>query len=286
LNRRIKGNTKLFAVIGDPISHSISPEIHNTIFDRIQANNIYIPLKIKASELEQYIPVLRNNFAGFNVTIPHKQRIISYLDDLDERAKFYGAVNTVKVVDGRLIGYNTDGYGFIKSLEAEGIDITGKKVLLIGAGGAARVAAFEILQKGAFLTIANRTLEKAQNLKQELVSLLGIDRIDVCRLDEVDKGYFCIVNATPVGMWPEVDEMPIRDKVLKGAKVVYDMVYNPYRTKLLQYAEEYGCKGINGFPMLFYQAVKAQEIWADRYIGKELLFPIYEEIEAYLYKKK
>ncbi|WZL73139.1 shikimate dehydrogenase [Clostridiaceae bacterium 35-E11] len=275
----IKANTRLYAVIGDPIGHSMSPEIHNQIFYQNQQNALYISLKIAIEDLEKSIPLLRDNFIGWNITKPHKQRIIPYLDALDERAKWYQAVNTVKNVNGRMIGYNTDGYGFINSIEKEGINLRNQKVLLIGAGGAARVAAYEILMKDGCLTIANRSIKKAEDLKKELMRNTGKEEIAVCSIEEVHQNYDCIINATPIGMYPEIEAMPIAEKIVKHAKIVYDMIYNPYKTKLLQKAEHYGCKCINGFAMLFYQAVKAQEIWTGDLIDPNLLMPIYEELE-------
>jgi shikimate dehydrogenase len=275
----IKTNTRLYAVIGDPIAHSMSPEIHNRIFYENQKNAAYIPLRIRIEDLEKSMPLLRDNFAGWNITKPHKQRIIPYLDALDERARWYQAVNTVKNVEGRMIGYNTDGYGFISSLEKEGIELSNQRVLLLGAGGAARVAAYEIVMKDGILTIATRSIQKAQDLQKELILNTGKKQVDVCSMEALGKDYDCIINATPVGMYPQIEDMPIVQSIVKHAKVVYDMVYNPYKTRLLQAAEYYGCKGINGFAMLFYQAVKAQEIWMGDSIDQNLLMPIYAELE-------
>jgi len=281
MNVRVDGNTKLFTVIGDPIFHSLSPQIHNTLFDEMGLNSLYIPMKIEQLNLAQSIPVLKNNFEGFNVTIPHKQKIIKYLDELDKRAEWYRAVNTVKKVDGKLIGYNTDGYGFMKSLEIEGVDINERRILVVGAGGAARVVAYELLVNGGYLTIANRTVEKALALKKELVINTGIDNVEVCSLDDVKEGYYIVVNATPVGMYPRINDVPLDKKVLRGTGVIYDLIYNPYRTKLLQYGEESGCKVINGFSMLFYQAVKSEEIWTGKTLDDDVLFSVYKDIETY-----
>ncbi len=283
MDKGIKGNTKIYAVIGNPIEHSFSPVIHNSIFEKIKENAVYIPLKIEEEHLKQSIFLLRNCFKGFNVTIPHKQKILPYMDDLDENAKIYGAVNTVKVKDKKLIGYNTDGYGFIKSLEMEGALLQDQPVLLLGAGGAARVAAFELLKKGARLTIANRNIQRANMLKKELIESLNIPQIKTCKLEEIHDEYLCIVNATPVGMFPYEDDIPVSVEVIKNSKIVYDMIYNPYRTKLLQTAEHYGCKVINGFSMLFYQAVRAQEIWLEKKaLSKTVLNTVYQGIKSSL----
>lgn len=286
MNDRVKGNTKIYGVIGNPIEHSLSPEIHNSIFDKNHYNYIYIPLKIREEDLSDSIYTLKNNFQGFNITIPHKEKIIPYLDEVDREAQLYGAVNTVKVINGKMIGYNTDGYGFIKGFEMEGIDIKGKKVLLLGAGGAAKVAAYEILKKGAFLTIANRNREKAKRLKDQLISTTGIDKINICGIEDISGKYFCIVNATPIGMYPKIDEIPIDKGILEDVSVVYDMIYNPYETKLLRTAKEYGCKRMNGFSMLFYQALRAQEIWMDKDFDEKSFIKIYKEVERYFLNRE
>ncbi len=282
MNTMIKGNTKLYCVIGNPIEHSISPQIHNSIFEKLENNSIYLPLNIKRENLQESVGVFKNSFKGFNVTIPHKQDIINYLDELDEQASIYGAVNTVKVQDGRLIGYNTDGYGFSKGLEINNIDVKEKSILLLGAGGAARVVAYELINKGASLTIATRDEKKAKNLIKDLENIFGKNSSSYEDINKVKAGYFGIVNATPVGMAPQVDAIPINEDVLKGTEFVFDLIYNPYKTKLIEVGESYGAKGINGMVMLFYQAVRAQEIWKGYTLEDSKTLPIYEEVEKYL----
>lgn len=282
MNERIKGDTKIFSSIGDPVKHSLSPQIHNSIFDLNNLNNIHIPLKITEEDLEKYMVILRNNFAGLSVTKPHKQSIIPFLDKIDDEAKRYNAVNAIKIEDGLMVGYNTDDYGFVKSLEINNIDINGKDILLIGAGGAAGVLSFEILRLGGNLTISNRSIEKAANLKEELSKYWDHNKINVCKIEELNYGYFGIINATPVGMFPNINEMPISEHVLQNTNFVFDLIYNPYSTKMLQSAKNYGCKCINGFSMLFYQAVKAQEIWTGINSDKDALLSIKSQIENYL----
>lgn len=281
---RVKGDTNLFASIGDPVVHSISPQIHNSIFSMNSLNNVHIPLKIAKNELEKYIVCIRNNFTGISVTKPHKQNIIKYLDQLDNDADKFKAVNTVKIENGLLKGFNTDGYGFVKSLELYDIDVNDKNILLIGAGGAARVIGFEILRLGGKLTIANRTVNNAAALMEDLSLHWDRDKINICPIEDLNCGYFGVINATPIGMYPNLGESPVKKSILKGSSFVFDLIYNPESTLLLDYSRELGCKCINGFSMVFYQAVKAQEIWTDRIIDKESLLIIKEEIEAYLRK--
>lgn len=284
MDTRVKGDTKLFASIGDPVMHSISPQIHNSIFSLNGLNNVHIPLKIAKDELEKYIALIRNNFTGISVTKPHKQNIIKYLDYIDADADKFKAVNTVKIENGLLKGFNTDGYGFIKSLELYDIDVKDKRILLIGAGGAARVIGFEILRLGGKLTITNRTINNAVSLMEDLSQHWDRDKINICPIEDLGCGYFGVINATPVGMYPNIGESPIRGSILNGTSFVFDLIYNPESTLLLDYARDSGCKCINGFSMVFYQAVKAQEIWTDKTMDKESLLIIKEEIEAYLRK--
>ena len=279
---RVKGDTRLFASIGDPVMHSISPQIHNSIFSTNGLNNIHIPMKIVKGELEEYIACIRNNFTGVSVTKPHKQDIIKYLDYIDDDADKFNAINVIKIENGLLKGFNTDGYGFTKSLELYDIDVKDKEILLLGSGGAARVIAFEILRLGGKLTIANRTIDNAVMLAGELSQYWDIDKINILPIKDLNCGYFGIINATPVGMYPDIEKSPIKKEILKGSSFVFDLIYNPEITLLLDYARDLDCKYINGFSMLFYQAIKAQEIWTDRITDEKDLLMIKKEIETYL----
>ena len=256
----INSKTNLYAVIGDPISHSLSPIIHNTVFNKRDMDSIYISLLVRRPNLKNELELLRNNFKGFNVTIPHKETIIPYLDQVDPLALEYGAVNTVKVIDGKLIGYNTDGHGFLKSLDSINVSLRNKKVLLLGSGGAGRMAAFEIVKSGGNLTIATRNISKAKLFKDDILKSYNMI-IDILQIEEIDLSFDIIINSTPVGMYPNIDECPINEKVLQGAELVYDMIYNPYETKLLCLGQKSGAKTINGLPMLVYQGLKSMEIW-------------------------
>ncbi|KAB3526742.1 shikimate dehydrogenase [Alkaliphilus serpentinus] len=280
-NRIITSNTKTFAVIGDPISHSLSPVIHSLFYNKLSLDRLYITLKIKEQELGNGIPFLRENFGGFNVTIPHKEEILQYLDEIDDEAKAYGAVNTVKITDGRLIGFNTDGYGFSKTLQLEGVDLRNKKVLILGAGGGARVVAFELIKMAAKVTIANRNLKRAEELKLDIEEANKGYKVKAIDIIKIQDAYDCIINTTPLGMGNLIDSIPIKEENLQGAEVVFDLIYNPYQTKLLKCAKTIGSKGINGLQMLFYQGIKAQEIWLDQKIDEEIIQSLYKEFVDY-----
>lgn len=273
--------TKLYALLGSPVKHSISPVIHNSCFTVQQLPCKYLALNISPDYLAQTIPLLRENFQGFNVTIPHKQAIMAHLDEIQEQALLCGAVNTVKNEGGRLIGYNTDGAGFMKAFDMYGMKVAGKKVLLLGAGGGARAVLYELLQQGCHVTVANRSTERAELLKQHLAGI-GTGRITVWPEQPVTGNFNILVNTTPVGMTPHVDAMPIAPEILNQVEVVYDLIYNPYETRLLYEAGQRGCQIINGFPMLFYQALEANRIWTGKPLVHEVEKRFFEELVEYL----
>ncbi len=274
----ITSQTKLYGVIGDPISHSLSPVFHNYFLSQRNINGIYIPLKISSNNLASKLKLLKNNFSGFNLTIPHKENIMKYLDEIDDLAMEYGAVNTVKVVDNKLIGYNTDGVGFVKSLEYMNVNLKGKDVLLLGAGGAAKVIALEVIKLGGNLTIANRDIERALQVKNQITKLYDVS-INLVKLAELNSSFHVIINSTPIGMYPHINECPISSNLLEGTELVYDLIYNPYETKLLQLASKLGAKTINGLPMLIYQGLKSLEIWTGELATTEEEQVLYNEVK-------
>ncbi len=269
MSTAISGKTKLYGVIGDPISHSLSPIFQNQLLKQEQADAVYLPLRVTAENLKADVEFLRHNFAGFNVTVPHKEKIMPYLDGIDETAREYGAVNTVKVCEGKLIGYNTDGAGFARSLEDINIDLKGKKILLLGAGGVAKVIALEIIKQQGKLTIANRNQQRAEDIKVGIKKRFNID-IDVADIKNIRDSFQIIINSTSVGMYPQLNACPVTVDLLKGTELVYDVIYNPVETKLLEQGKLLGAKTVNGLPMLLYQGIKSFEIWWEK--GAETLF--------------
>ncbi|MBQ2704496.1 MAG: shikimate dehydrogenase [Clostridia bacterium] len=244
-----------FAVIGHPIGHTMSPYIHNRLFELSGKTVTYYKYDINPDNLaEQYDKILKK-LDGFNVTIPHKQAIIPLLKGLDESAFFYGAVNCV---DKNGIGYNTDAFGFCTAINKKGISLEGK-VLLLGSGGAARTIAFEAIKAGCELTVAARGIS-GLTLKNEIAEKLG-KQIKVIPFNEVCGGYDLVVNATPVGMYPNTDVSPLSDGQLCGCKALFDAIYNPRKTLLMKFAEDCNMKIAEGMAMLVWQAVRAHEIW-------------------------
>lgn len=254
--------TKTYAVIGDPIDHSLSPNIHNAAFRELELDCTYIAYRIPKGELEEGLDALKKiKIAGFNVTIPHKVEIMKYLDKVDEDCSLIGASNTVSNNDGELKGYNTDMDGFLEPIKRRDIPIKDSKVLLLGAGGAARaiVAGFT-KEKADSITIANRTKENATLLAQ-FAHKIGINATGIS-LDEIGDSisdYKFIVNASSIGLKNEPIPLPI--ETVNQDSIVYDIVYKPMNTDLIKKSKQKGATVIYGYEMLLGQAAIAFEIW-------------------------
>ncbi|GAB0168642.1 shikimate dehydrogenase [Lysinibacillus sp. CTST325] len=257
---------KWFAVMGDPIEHSKSPAMHNAWFEELSIDATYIPVHVSSENLESAVAGLKTlGASGWNITIPHKTAIIPYLDELDELAIKMGAVNTVvRTKEGRLKGYNTDGVGFVRSLEeAVGKSHKDKPVLLIGAGGAARGIAFAMQQQGyTNLTIANRTVANAQAIVDEM----GVGHaISLAEAEETLADFGILVQMTSAGLATGNFSMPFSlERLAKGA-IVADIVYNPLMTPFLKAAEEKGATVVTGLGMFVHQGAIAFEHWLGEY---------------------
>lgn len=248
-----------FCLIGHPLGHSVSPEIQQKLFRLNGLSGEYILREIVPGELGGKIAELQS-FDGFNITIPYKKEIIPFLNGVSEKAGIYESVNTVKNENGRLIGYNTDAEGFRRALAAFSLPLEGR-VLLCGAGGVASTIACTALQNGCALTVAARNFEKAAAFCDGLRSRFPGKIIEPSFLKTVSGRFDLVVNATPAGMLHYNNENPVPEPVLRAAGGVFDTVYNPAQTPLLQRAGELGIKCGGGMPMLVWQAAAAQEIW-------------------------
>ncbi|WP_456472570.1 shikimate dehydrogenase [Methanocaldococcus sp.] len=257
----INAKTKLIGLIGHPVEHSLSPIMHNAAFRDKNLNYVYLAFDVKPEKLKYVIDGAKAlNIVGFNVTIPYKVDIIKYLDSLDKDAELIGAVNTIKIEEDRAIGYNTDGIGARRALEEELGEVKNKKILILGAGGAARAVAFE-LAKNNYIIIANRTVEKAKKLAEEIKEKLNAE-VEYSDLNPNLEGVNIVINATSVGMYPNVDVKPLLTaEQLKDVEAVMDLIYNPLETVLLKEAKKAGVKAINGLGMLIYQGAEAFKIW-------------------------
>jgi len=253
---------KRFAVIGDPIEHSLSPNIHSAAFRELNLDSSYIGYRIPKGELEGGVEGLKKiKINGFNITIPHKIEMMKYLDKMDESCSIIGAVNTVVNNEGVLKGYNTDMDGFLEPLKKRNIAIQNSKILLIGAGGAARAIVAGIAkEKAASIDIANRTIEKANNLL-EFATKLGLSA-NVKKIESIDtstENYNIIINATSIGLKDEPS--PISFEGINEKTVVYDIVYTPMNTDFIKKAKMKNAIIIYGYEMLLGQAIRAFEIW-------------------------
>jgi shikimate dehydrogenase len=257
-----KKMSKTFAVIGDPIDHSLSPNIHSAAFRELNLESSYIAYRVPKGELSEGVESLKKiKIDGFNVTIPHKVEMMKYLDKMDESCSVIGAVNTVTNTEGILKGYNTDMDGFLDPFKKKEIKIQDTKILLLGAGGAARaIVAGVAKEKAKHITIANRTLQNANNLTQ-FANKIGLDAnaITIENVGDDLKDYDIIVNATSIGLKNEPS--PISLESIKPETIVYDIVYMPMNTDFLKKAKGKGGKIIYGYEMLLGQAVRAFEIW-------------------------
>ncbi|MBI4496105.1 MAG: shikimate dehydrogenase [Deltaproteobacteria bacterium] len=253
---RIDAATQLFGVIGNPVRHSLGPILHNGAFREMGLNAAYLAFEVQ--DLARAMEGIRGlGIRGMSVTIPFKSAVIPYLDELEEVAGRIGAVNTIARRNERLIGYNTDWSAAIEALE-EKVPLAGKNVLLLGAGGAARAVAFGLKERGARVSICNRTPQKAAGLARELgfVHLLPAD------LKRVEAEV--LVNATSAGMSPRAEETPVPREALKEGMIVMDIVYRPLKTRLLREAGERGCRTVDGLEMFARQAAGQLTIWTGR----------------------
>lgn len=264
----ISGKTKVCGIIGDPVEHTLSPAMHNAAFNDLKLDFVYVAFKVKTSELENAMSGVRTlGIHGLNVTMPHKNAVIKYLDEIDPTAKFIDAVNTILNKDGKLIGFNTDGVGAIKALKENGLNLNGKKLLLLGAGGAANAIAFHAAQGVEELVILNRTAEKAKKLaevlRREFNKKIRANSLSASSIEEELKDSDILINATSIGMHPKVDQSPVRSEWLRSNLCIMDIVYNPIETRLAKDAKSKGAKVISGIEMLIYQGSASFEIWTN-----------------------
>ncbi len=260
--------TRLFCLIGDPVEHSLSPAIHNAVFKKLDLNCAYAACRVKREDLANAISGLRGlGIAGANVTIPHKVAVVRMLDAISDEARIIGAVNTIKC-NGGLTGYNTDGMGALRALRKGGADPKGKRVLMLGSGGAARAIAVTLGLRGnpGSLTILGIDMRELGKLARDVAKGTGLRAIGA-RLDEKTlrdelQGADLLINCTPVGMHPKVNETLVTADMLREDIDVMDIVYNPLETKLLREAKKAGVRhAIGGLEMFVNQGAEALRIW-------------------------
>jgi shikimate dehydrogenase len=272
----ISGKTRVCGVIGDPIGHTLSPTIHNAAFSYLGLDFVFLAFHVKVSELENAMRGLRGlGIHGLNVTMPHKSAVIGFLDEVDFTVRFLGSANTILNRDGKLSGFNTDGVGALKALLENDVDPSGKKVLLLGAGGAAKAIAFMFVPEVGELAILNRSAEKAKELAETLGHMFnqkvvgGALSPDSIKTNLRDSDV--LINATSVGMKPNLSQSPVSSEWLRSDLTVMDIVYNPVETKLAKDAKAAGAKVVNGVEMLIYQGAASLEIWTGKSAPIEIM---------------
>eukprot|EP00898_Chlorokybus_atmophyticus_P005029 jgi/Chlat1/5527/Chrsp369S05341 len=274
---RHKANTKVFGLIGNPVSHSRGPQLHNAAFAHVGVEAVYVPFLVDS--IERFLATFTSSdFAGFSVTIPHKEAAMRCCDEVDPVAKAIGAVNTlVRKADGTLFGYNTDYSAAISAIEdglrsrdlvgsAQGSPLQDKVVVVVGAGGAGRAVAFGAAQKGARVLIANRRAERAE----ELAQAVGCESIPWTKLTEGAQGDV-LANTTSLGMHPNEDQTPVPQNALRGYSIVFDAVYNPLETRLLREAKACGAVAVSGVEMFVGQAADQFQLFTGKPAPRELM---------------
>lgn len=267
---------KKFAIIGNPVQHSLSPLMHNWVFKKLNLNAQYIKIKLDSNDLINIVQNVRDGLLdGINITLPYKEEIIPMVDIVNQRAKYISSINCISVLKNKLIGNNTDWYGFSQLLKRHEIDVTMKDIIILGYGGAAKSIVFALRQLGANkIYIFNRNIDKKNTLLNNDIHRLSMDN-----LNNYIKHESIIINTTPVGM---KDNNSLLDKkVLNNKQIIIDIIYNPLNTTMLKMGMEIGAKTINGLDMFIYQGLASLDLWFGKSISKQVNFI---EIKSYLEK--
>ncbi len=264
----ISGKTAVYGIFGHPVEHTFSPGMHNAAFRKTGLNACYVPFSVSPERLDRAVQsIIPLGLRGLNITVPHKEKVIPFLDTLTDDAAMIGAVNTIEVRDERLIGHNTDGRGFLRSLAEDAhFRPRGKAFAIVGAGGAARAVGCSLALAGAReVLFYDVDMRKAQKLARELSKHIGpkVWAISAAEFAQRAPRVDCLINATPIGLRPE-DPLSIARELITKSHLVCDLIYNPRNTKLLQAARSRGAKTLGGIGMLLYQGVIAFEIWTGK----------------------
>lgn len=286
----INGTTRLCGLIGNPVAHTLSPVIHNTLAKKLGHNLVYVPFFVEKGRLSEAVKGAYGlHVLGLNVTVPYKSEVIGCLEEIDALAKKIGAVNTLVRTEGGYKGYNTDISGLYRAMQEEGIEITGKKVVLLGAGGAARAAAFLCGEKKAEkLYILNRSEEKAKLLSEEINAAFGANNVCPMALADYEKlpeEKMIVIQGTSVGLYPNTEEAVIEDEAFyQRTAAAVDLIYKPAETKFMRLSRKAGAKACNGLKMLLYQGITAYELWNETVVSKEESREIYEALKEAVLK--
>lgn len=283
----VNGLTKTCGLLGNPVEHTLSPVIHNTLAELTGINLVYLPFLVEKDQLKEAVQGARAlHISGLNITVPHKEKILPYLAKTDDLAEKIGAVNTLVAEENGYKGYNTDMPGLYRAMASDGIVVEGEKVLLLGAGGVARAVAVMLCDKAKQIIILNRTLEKAAAIAEEVNGYAGRKVVTSLPLDTYaclpDKDYLAI-QATNVGMYPHTDEALITDPAFyEKIRIGYDLIYNPSETRFMQQVKAAGGQAYNGLKMLLYQGIIAFELWNNCKITEEQAAVVYRKLQERL----
>lgn len=284
----IKGTTRVCGLIGNPVGHSVSPAIHNNLAQLTGKDMVYTTFKVEKGDVASAVKGAYSlNILGLNVTVPHKSEVIDSLVDIDPLAKAIGAVNTLVRVDGGFKGYNTDILGLARELEDEGIELADSKVIILGAGGAARAITFLCSSNGAKkIYLLNRTVDKAQDIAHAVNTHFHNEKVipmNIADYADIPGDDYIVIQTTSVGLHPNDTAVVIDDEAFyKKAAVGVDIIYNPSETMFMKLIKAQGKKAYNGLKMLLYQGVSAYELWNDCKITKEEADEVYKCLEKEL----
>ena len=256
--------TKVVGLIGHPVAHSLSPVIHNSLYSSLCFDMVYHAFDVMPNQVEEAVKGFSAlGFIGFNVTVPYKEAVFEIVEHIDSDAQAIGAINTIKIDNGKLIGYNTDGQGFLQSLSQSGFSTYGTKVVILGAGGSARAIGVAVAgEKPESITIVNRTFQRAEDLADIINQYKNQKLVRAAKAIPNDADI--IINTTNLGMWPNIEGNPMQGYTLNKHTFVCDIVYNPRETAMMQYAMSQSCETMGGLGMLIGQGLRAVEIWLDQ----------------------
>ena len=282
--REIDGRTRTCGLLGCPVEHTLSPVIHAALAELTGINLAYLPFRVEKEALEDAVRGAHAlNVLGLNVTVPHKERVLPFLDGIDPLAERIGAVNTLVRTEKGYRGYNTDMPGLYRAMVSDGVQVDGESVIILGAGGVARAVAFMLADRAENIILLNRTVEKAAAIAQEVNAFTGLETASAMPISDYEKlagGGYIVVQATNVGMYPDTDSVVISDKAFyEKVRIGYDLIFNPADTLFMRKVREAGGLSHNGLKMLLYQGILAYELWNNVKITEEQALWVYDRLK-------
>jgi len=280
----INGYTRVCGLMGNPVEHTMSPVIHNTLSEKLGQNLVYVPFHVPEGHVREAVEgAFALNLPGMNVTVPYKSEVIPFLKDIDPLAGQIGAVNTLVRMEGGYRGYNTDMPGLYRAMCGDGVKIAGEKVLILGAGGVARAVAMLLAQKGAAeILLLNRSVDRAVLVAEEVNVIVGRQLVKAMPLADhvrLPEEKYLVIQATNVGMFPHVGDVIIEDDAFyERVHTGYDLIFNPSETRFMQKVKNHGGRAFGGMKMLLYQGIIAWELWTGVQVGEELAVEIYHRL--------